>query len=118
MRALITTSILCIAVTGLETQSYAENYECYWVEGRLRAYNGTPSFRIWPRNTNRLLGVVSRTGNEDEIERLPSSVRELAPNFGKDIWGEFQFCPTVRERKGWMRFGYVTAARNLAVLPN
>lgn len=100
----------------MESQASAANYPCYWVEGRLSAYNGTPSFRIWPRNTHRLLGIVSQNGEEDELERLPASLQTLSPRFGRDVWGQFHFCPTTVERPGWMRFGYIIAAKRLIVV--
>jgi len=31
---------------------------CFSVHGRLSAYNGAPSLRIWPIGTHRLLGVL------------------------------------------------------------
>ena len=116
MKAAIATHILVLAMAGLASSADAATRDCYWVDGRLSAYNGTPTFRIWPRNTHRLLGVVSREGDEGEVERLPASVRALSPGFDKDLWGQFKFCPTTRERAGWMRFGYVTAAKNLVVV--
>ena len=116
MKAAVATYILVLAIAGFASGADAANRDCDWVEGRLSAYNGTPSFRIWPRNTHRLLGVVSREGDEDEIDRLPASIRALSPGFGKDVWGQFKFCPTTRERAGWMRLGYVTAAKDLVVV--
>src|SRR5689334_2514264 len=32
--------------------------KCFVVHGRLRAYNGNPTYRIWPAGTRRLLGVT------------------------------------------------------------
>jgi hypothetical protein len=32
---------------------------CYWAHGRLSAYDGTPSFRLWKIGTRRILGIYS-----------------------------------------------------------
>ena len=109
---------LCL-LSGIATSSGAEAkaYGCYWVNGRLSAYNGNPAYRIWPRGTHRLLGIVARNdGVRTEEDRLPLSLRKLSPRFGREFWGEFRFCPVTRERAGWMRFGYLTAARNITIV--
>lgn len=43
---------------------------CFVVRGRLRAYNGNPTFRIWPAGTNRLLAVPCAHPGE---ERVPTA---------------------------------------------
>lgn len=84
-------------------------YPCYWVTGRLMATNGGTGVKIWPRNTNRLLGV------ENDSE-LPAEIRRLGISFDHSIWGDFRVCPTTKERKGWMRFVIVTKGRNLNIV--
>ena len=32
--------------------------QCFTIHGRLRAYNGNPTFRIWPIGTRRIVGVT------------------------------------------------------------
>src|SRR5262245_48301115 len=32
--------------------------KCFTVHGRLSVYNGTPSIRLWPIGTKRLLGII------------------------------------------------------------
>ena len=87
--------------------------DCRWVEGRLSAYNGTPTFRIWPKGTRRLLGVVSRSGMSDGADLLPPKVSRMGPSFDHDLWGSFRVCPKIPERAGWMRMVVVTDARHL-----
>ena len=38
---------------------------CHIVHGRLMAYNGTPTFRIWVVGTKRLLGVHQTQSSDD-----------------------------------------------------
>lgn len=106
--------------SAMPADAKASEYPCHWVKGRMSAYNGTPTYRIWPRGTNRLLGVISRDrATERNVEdRLPIAIRKLSPRFGRQFWGEFRFCPTTPERAGWMRFGYLTSARNITVVDN
>lgn len=115
--------LLCVSCTLLSGPASVAARErgpwpCYWVYGRLRPYNGTPTFRIWPRNTTRLLGVVSATGREDQVERLPASVRRFNPRFGRDFWGRFRVCPATPEHQGWMRMVILTDAKDLTVVDN
>ena len=95
------------------------SYPCYWVKGRLMAYNGNPTFRIWPTGTNRLLGVVSPGSPEKSIDdwnRLPAKVRRFNPVFGRHIWGEFRVCPRDQERPGWMRMVVLVDGRRMRVV--
>jgi hypothetical protein len=83
---------------------------CFVVRGRLSAYNGSPTFRIWPIGTHRLLGVVP---SEDQ-RSLPAELRGVA-SFDHDIFGMFTFCPFTANRPGIMQFGCVEAVRNVHV---
>jgi len=91
----------------------APSEDCQWVEGRLSAYNGTPTFRIWPKETNRLLGVVSRSGASEDADVLPAKVSRMGPSFSRDLWGSFRVCPQTPDRVGWMRMVVVTDAQRL-----
>ena len=88
--------------------------ECRWVIGRLSAFNGTPSFRIWPRGTNRLLGVIGRSGGSEGPDILPASVARMGPSFHRDLWGGFRVCPQTPARVGWMRMVIVTDGLSLS----
>jgi hypothetical protein len=89
------------------------NGNCRWVDGRLSAYNGTPTFRIWPKGTKRLFGVIARSGEAESADVLPARVSRLAPSFDRDIWGSFRVCPQTADRAGWMRMVVVVDARRL-----
>lgn len=83
---------------------------CFPVHGRLSAYNGNPTFRIWPIGTHRLLGVI------DDEERLsvPVRIRRLI-GFERDIFADFIVCPLSHARPGHMQFVCVEAAGHVRV---
>lgn len=87
--------------------------DCRWVNGRLSAYNGTPTFRIWPNGTKRLLGVVDRSGAPEGARALPAKAWKMKPSFSRDLWGSFRVCPQTPERAGWMTMVVVTDVRRL-----
>ena len=108
---------LAILVSPHSLQSKSDRDPCYWVNGRLMAYNGNPTYRIWPRKTHRLLGVVSADWHShDRGKRLPPEIERLNPVFGRHVWGSFYVCPVSNERKGWMRFVLLKKGRNLTVI--
>ena len=87
---------------------------CSWVHGRMTAGNGTPSTRIWPVGTHRMLGVVDPRHSDDEAGEMPESVFTLlTPENDMTVWGDFYVCPVSPQRAGWMRFVVVKQARRL-----
>src|SRR5687768_10147911 len=89
-------------------------HPCYWVEGRLTVGNGTPSVRIWPRGTRRLLGVTTRLHESEGPNVIPGNVRAfLASNRTDRVWGQFRVCPLAADRPGWMRPVTIVRARHL-----
>jgi hypothetical protein len=89
---------------------------CFWVQGRLSAANGAPTWRIWPRGTRRLLGVVSPSGGVERSDLLPAEVLRLNPDFDHSLWGRFRVCPLGPDRAGAMRFVELVEARGLVVV--
>ena len=83
---------------------------CFTVHGRLSAYNGTPSLRIWPIGTHRLLGILK---DEDPLA-LPENIRNEV-GFEKDIYGDFLVCPFTQSKPGQMQFVCVEAVSNFRV---
>jgi hypothetical protein len=83
----------------------------------MSAGSGTPSIRIWPTGTHRLLGVVSvqhavaDDAYEAEIPRNAKKLLTSQHNF--TAWGDFYVCPVAPERRGSMRFVVVKKASNL-----
>ena len=92
-------------------------HACYWVSGRLSYSNGTPSVRIWPRGSRRLLGVLNRRSEAEADDVLPAAVQRMNPSFERSIWGNFRVCPLTPERAGWMRMVYITATAKLKAVP-
>ena len=85
---------------------------CTRVHGRLFAANGTPSLRIWPVGTRRLLGVH----DDANPDALPPELRgDHAPSMGAtddarvEVYGDFTVCPLTRDRPGHMRMVTVKA---------
>jgi hypothetical protein len=72
--------------------------KCFVVRARLRAYNGNPTYRIWPIGTRRLLGVTGAHPGDDPI--MPA---DLGVAFDHDLSGDFEVCPFTREKPGVMR---------------
>jgi hypothetical protein len=89
---------------------------CFWVEGRLFAANGAPTWRIWPKGTRRLLGVVSPSGSAERSDLLPAEVLRLNPDFEHSLRGQFRVCPLGPDRAGAMRFVELVEARGLVVV--
>ena len=108
---------LVAASVSASTAEQHKPYPCYWVTGRLAYSNGTPSLRIWPRNSHRLLGVLNRKSQADTDDALPATIKRLEPSFDRRIWGNFRVCPLAPERAGWMRMVYMTATAKLKVVP-
>jgi hypothetical protein len=79
---------------------------CFRVRGRIFVSNGTPSVRIQPDGTKRLLGVLPP---EQEIE--PACLKE-AVTWGTDVFGEFTVCPFTAARAGAMQNVCVAVVNN------
>jgi len=93
----------------------SKTWPCYWLHGRMTVGNGTPSTRIWPVGTHRILGVVNPGRPDVEVGEMPNSViRLLTPENDLTVWGDFYVCPVAPERAGWMRFVVVKEAKGLA----
>lgn len=84
---------------------------CFVARGRMRAYNGNPTFRIWKIGTGRLLGVTGVHPGEEPI--LPAG---LACGFDCDVFADFEVCPFTRERPGVMQRVCVESAANRKVV--
>ncbi len=82
--------------------------QCFSVNGRVSVYNGSPSIRIAPKGTKRLLGVVP---SENEI--MPSPLKE-AIGLDRDAFAEMEVCPMTKSKPGHMQLVCVESARNIA----
>jgi hypothetical protein len=98
-----------------------ENAEsCYWTHGRLSAYNGNPTFRLWKIGTRRLMGIYSGPGfgpfdpalNEEDDLELPANLKRY--DFTKvSVFGDFEVCPLVPEKQGRMQPACIESDKNL-----
>ena len=93
-------------------------WACRWVHGRMTEGNGTPSTRIWPVGTHRILGVVNPGHPDVDAGEMPERVLNLrTPEHDFTVWGDFYVCPVAPERAGWMRLVVVKGARRLVPGP-
>jgi hypothetical protein len=90
--------------------------KCFRVQGRLSVYNGTPSIRLWPIGTKRLLGVLDPmdTANAPGPSILPASIAGRL-DADKDVFGDFLVCPLTRAKPGRMQTICIESGRNLTV---
>ncbi|HMC97397.1 MAG TPA: hypothetical protein VKG92_07090 [Flavobacteriales bacterium] len=65
--------------------------------GRMSAWNGAPTFRIWRVGTNRMLGI--RTVCLDQLE-----LGELNPYEGYELWADFTVSAVTPSKPGVMQF--------------
>jgi hypothetical protein len=84
--------------------------KCFVVRGRLSAYNGNPTFRIWRKDTSRFLGVVP----SEDPRSLPAELRGIA-SFEHDAFGTFTVCPFTPSKAGVMQFVCVESVRDVQV---
>jgi hypothetical protein len=84
---------------------------CYKIHGRISAYNGTPTLRIWRIGTDRILGV------EDDISVPEPLSRQLG--WDVDVYADFELCPFTHERdeRRWTSAGATSAGNWFAPPP-
>ena len=89
---------------------------CFSVHGRLSVYNGTPSIRLWPIGTKRLLGIIdpNDVSNAPGPTILPVEIKNKL-DWDKNIFGDFLVCPLTREQPGRMRTVCIESGKNLTV---
>ena len=85
---------------------------CFTVNGRLSAYNGAPTLRIWKIGTRRMLGVSEQRFHEEGYINIPDEIRNQV-NFETDLFGTFLVCPFTRQRTGEMQLVCVESGKNL-----
>jgi hypothetical protein len=101
---------VCCALIGYP--AFAQG--CFWVHGRLSMYDGTPTLRIWPTGTKRLLGVCE-VPCEDTEEGPPLPPNVVFPGKAETMWGDFKVCPLTVSRPGHMRYVRLTKAKHIFV---
>jgi hypothetical protein len=98
----------------------AENAgSCYWARGRLAAYNGTPTMRLWRIGTKRILAIHSGPGykkgddRENEDPELPANAERALKPFQNVVFADFEICPLEPERPGVMQDVCIESAKNI-----
>jgi hypothetical protein len=87
---------------------------CFTVRGRMRVYNGTPSFRIWPIGSHRLLLVSEGRFRLEGYESLPKSIADKVST-STDLYATFQVCPFTPQEPGVAQLICVDSAETMSV---
>ena len=87
---------------------------CFKVRGRMAFYNGTPSVRIWPVGTKRILGISEGRFYQGGYDNVPG---ELVGQLTWDtaMFADFTICPFTDEQPGVMRLICVESAENISI---
>jgi hypothetical protein len=87
---------------------------CFTLRGRMRLANGTPTVRIWPVGTRRLLLVSEGRFVVDGYSNLPEEIsRRLS--WDSDLFADFEVCPFTRPEPGVARLVCVESAKNVSM---
>ena len=87
---------------------------CYKIRGRMSFYNGTPSVRIWPVGTKRMLGVSEGRFYLDDYGDVPEElVRQIS--WETAMFADFTLCPFTDDKPGVMRLVCVESAENISI---
>jgi|SRR5579864_285247 len=111
---------------------------CYWTHGRLSAYEGDPTYRIWKIRTRRILGVFNGPSHfppsiasfDDDVfnPEFPANLEQAyltdrrrwqkegnTDHEPPDIFADFEVCPLEAEKKGEMQAVCIESAKNVYV---
>ena len=90
--------------------------KCFNVHGRLSVYNGTPSIRLWPLGTRRLLGIIDPkdVSNAPGPTILPLDIKSKL-DWNKDVFGDFVVCPLTVSKPGKMQTVCIESGKNLSI---
>ena len=88
---------------------------CFNVRGRLSAYNGGPTLRLWPIGTARLLGVSQGRFYLPDYDNVPPEVVAKLASFETEMFADFTVCPFTKDEPGVMRLICVESAKNILV---
>ena len=72
--------------------------------GRMSAWNGNPTFRIWRVGTNRMLGIRGTCAESLELG-------EYTPYFGLELWADFTVSAVTPQQPGVMQFVCIRSIR-------
>lgn len=83
--------------------------KCSALQGRVYLSNGTPSMRISPNGSQRVLGVLP-----PENEDAPESIKKIV-TFDHSAVANLELCPLTSERKGEMQMVCIRRASNIVL---
>jgi hypothetical protein len=113
-------SIVAEARLAAEPQSCRSRADvvgkCFGVRARLSVYNGTPSIRLWPIGSKRLLGIIdpADTSNSPGLTILPDEIKQKL-DWDKDVFGDFVVCPLTFHQPHRMQTVCIESGKDLAV---
>ena len=79
-------------------------------------WNGTPSVRIWPVGTQRMLGVSEQRFLDEGYCDLPDDIAAKL-SWDSDLFADFVVCPFTPNQPGVMRLVCVDSGTHLDVRP-
>ena len=118
--SVITACIVAQSQTSQTATSCRERSDlvgkCFTVHGRLSVYSGTPSVRLWPIGSKRLLGVFDPKDPSGELgeSAFPASIKKQL-DWDKFVVGDFLVCPLTRSTPGRMQTICIQSGKNLTV---
>lgn len=108
--------IISVATQAADTVSCAKRTDlagsCYQVHGRLNAWNGNPTERIWIIGTKRMLGVSTPDTGDD---LMPPGLHDQLGSFWTRIYADFTVCPFDKDRPRHLRNVCIESAKNVLV---
>jgi hypothetical protein len=87
---------------------------CFRIKGRMSLYNGTPSLRIWPIGTKRMLGVSEGRFKLKGYDNIPKDSQHQI-HWNAEMFGDFLVCPFTDDRPGVMRLICVESAEHISI---
>jgi len=98
----------------------AENAtSCYRTHGRLAAYNGTPTMRLWKIGTKRIMAIHSGPGfkvgddHENLDPEMPENLERALKPFQNVVFADFEICPLEPEVAGTMQRVCIESAKKI-----
>jgi len=94
---------------------------CYWTHGRLSAWDGAPTIRIWKIGTRHMLGIYSSpeaerlNGSDDEHPEMPANIQRIFKPFQNRIFADFKVCPIKQAKPDPMQAACIESAKNVVV---
>lgn len=89
--------------------------QCFNLRGRLSFYNGTPSLRIWPVGSHRLLGISEGRFALPGYANVPPGLVDKLGGFDNEMFADFLVCPFTDNKPGVMRFVCIESATSIVI---